>query len=185
MVKSGRMVYSRGITRYAKENLPTEEAPTSPTAWVSITAANEERSHRPEAAADEGAPPHRGVTMLSRPHRLSKERDVKRVSSQGRPVFGPNLTIRVLQNRASCLRATVVAGLKVSKRATIRNRVKRLVREALRRHLVSLRPDVDLVIYAKPSAVGKSYRQLAEELGRALDRAHILRGPWGDNGLKT
>jgi ribonuclease P protein component len=118
--------------------------------------------------------------MLPRPHRLSAQRDVKRVSSCGRPVFSSNFTIRCAPNRIGRLRATVVAGLKVSKRSTVRNRVKRLIREAIQRNLVSIRADADLVVYAKPAAVGKSYQQLAEELGRALSRAHILRGPWGD-----
>lgn len=122
--------------------------------------------------------------MLPRPHRLSQKRDVKRVSLRGRSVFSPNLTVRCVPNRIGRFRATVVVGLKVSKRATTRNCVKRLIREVLRRHLPSIRTDVDLVIYAKPSAVGKSYQQLAEELGRALDRIHIRRGPWGDNGSK-
>lgn len=123
--------------------------------------------------------------MLPKPHRLSQKRDVERVSRTGRPVFAPNLTIRAIPNRAGCLRTTIVVGLKVSKRSNVRNRVKRLIREVIRRHIPSIRSDADLVVYVKPSAVGKHYRELADELGMVLDRARILRGPWGDNGLKT
>ncbi|MBI4434949.1 ribonuclease P protein component [Candidatus Uhrbacteria bacterium] len=123
--------------------------------------------------------------MLPRSHRLSKQRDVERVSQMGRPVFAPHLTIRAVPNRIGRPRATVVAGLKVSKRSNVRNRVKRLVREVIRRHLPSIRTDADVVIYVKPHAVGKHYRELADEVGRALDRARLLRGPWVDKGVKS
>ncbi len=122
--------------------------------------------------------------MLSRAHRLHNRRDVERVSRMGRPVHAPSITVRAVPNRLGRTRATVVAGLKASKRATVRNRVKRLVREALRRHLPSIRTDADLVVYVKPVAVGKSYRELADEVGRTLGRAGLLRGPWVDTEVK-
>ena len=75
---------------------------------------------------------------------------------------------------------TVVAGLKVSKRSHERNRAKRLLREAFRRHRLSVVAGVDLVIYEKPSIIGKTYGVLADELGRALARANLLRSPWVD-----
>ena len=123
--------------------------------------------------------------MLPRPHRLSKQRDVERVSRMGRPVFGPYLTIRAVPNKTGRLRATVVAGLKVSKRSNVRNRVKRLIREVIRRHLSSIRTDADLVVYVKPHAVGKHHRELADEVGRTLGRAGLLRGPWVDTKVQS
>lgn len=118
--------------------------------------------------------------MLQRANRLTTKRDIERVSRMGRPVHAPNLTIRAIPNRLNLPRATVVAGLKVSKHSTKRNRVKRLIREAIRRNLAVIHPNADLVVYAKASIVGKNYHAVSEELGRALAKCGILRGPWND-----
>lgn len=181
---------SRTITeRHAETNIPTKEAPTSAPARVPDPDAIEIWPQRPAASPHEGTSPGeravRMVLVLPRAHRLTAKRDVERVSRMGRPVFTPNLTIRAIPNRIGCLRTTVVAGLKVSKRSNVRNRVKRLIREALRRHLPSIRTDADLVVYVKPSAVGKHYRELADEVGRALDRARLLRGRWVEKEVKS
>ncbi|MBI2482865.1 ribonuclease P protein component [Candidatus Uhrbacteria bacterium] len=118
--------------------------------------------------------------MLPRRHRLHQTRDVQRVSRTGRPVAALDCIIRFAPNRLPLVRATVVAGLKVSKRSTVRNRTKRLIREVLRRHLPSIRPGVDLVITAKPSMVGKEYEDISAQIGAALHRAHLLCGFWVD-----
>ncbi|MBI4450110.1 ribonuclease P protein component [Candidatus Uhrbacteria bacterium] len=118
--------------------------------------------------------------MLPKTHRLHIQRDVERVSRAGRPVFAPNMTVRFVANRVGRTRMTVVAGLKVSKRSNQRNRAKRLLREAFRRHRSSVVPGVDLAIYAKPSIIGKTYGVLADELGRTLARANLLARPWVD-----
>ena len=103
----------------------------------------------------------------------------------GRPVFAPDLTVRYASNRTGAVRATVVAGLKVSKRATVRNRAKRLVREALHRNLAAIHSGTDLVVYVKASAVGRSYRTMAQELGGAFTKARLLRGSWMDTEGKS
>lgn len=93
------------------------------------------------------------------------------------------LTVRVLPNQLPHTRATAVAGLKVSKRATRRNRAKRLIREAFRREVLPrVRPGYDVVVYAKVDIVGKTYREVGDDLGRALGKAGILRSSPSSRG---
>lgn len=85
------------------------------------------------------------------------------------------LTLRYARNDQNVVRMTVVAGLKVSKRATKRNRVKRLIREAFRReYLRRIRVPADIVVSAKTELVGKSYSEVAAELGVALRKAGLI-----------
>ncbi len=62
-------------------------------------------------------------------------------------------------------------GFSVSKRvgkATIRNRVKRLLREAVRQHVSSLRPGLDLVFIARPDAAQATYPQITAAVAGLL-----------------
>lgn len=117
--------------------------------------------------------------MLPRAHRLTEKRDFER-ASRGRPVNVAHLTIRAVPNNRRSTRVGVVVGLKISKRATVRNLVKRRLREVFHRHLASIRPGADIVVHVRPSIVGVSYAELASEAGSALHRYQLLAGPWVD-----
>ena len=69
--------------------------------------------------------------MLPKANRLTRRRDVQRVYSKGRGSAGEFIAIRALANRAQTFRLTVIISKKVAKRAVDRNRLKRLVRQAV------------------------------------------------------
>lgn len=62
-------------------------------------------------------------------------------------------------------------GLSVSKKvgtAVKRNRVRRRLKEIFRSSLAGLPGELDLVISARPAAVGASFEELSEEFSRCL-----------------
>lgn len=69
------------------------------------------------------------------------------------------------------------AGFVTSKRiggAVVRNRVRRRMREVVRRHQHAIRAGVWLVLIARPAAARASYRALEDEWLRLAKRASIL-----------
>jgi ribonuclease P protein component len=86
--------------------------------------------------------------MLKRANRLAKRKDIQTAFARGRTFFNPFFSIRFLSKPGE-KRFTVVVSTKIYKRAVARNRLKRLVREYLRKNLVSFRSG-SYVIAAKP-----------------------------------
>ena len=69
------------------------------------------------------------------------------------------------------------AGFVTSKRiggSVVRNRLRRRLREIVRRHQHALRKGIWIVIIARPAAAGTSYGALEDEWLRLAKRAFIL-----------
>ena len=130
-------------------------------------------------------PPERTLSgeRLRRAQRLRSPRDFQRVRAQGRRVSGRLLTLgyvaqvaQVGQDALSHPQFTRV-GFSVSRRvgsAVVRNRVKRRLREVMRRRLAGIAPGYDLVVTARPDAASASVETLDQEIGALLARARLL-----------
>lgn len=112
--------------------------------------------------------------MLARTHRLTHDRDIAAVWKFGALASTPLMSVKALPNRLVVSRFAVVAGLKVHKRATKRNPVKRRIREAVRARLQEIETGADVVITARAPAVGASF----EDIARAIDLAFKKLGLW-------
>lgn len=113
--------------------------------------------------------------MLPRDQRLRRSRDFARVRRFGRPAHCPLVALYVLRRRSPEIRV----GFSVSKRvgkATVRNRVKRLLRESVRRQLPGLKAGQDLVFIARPAAAGASYSGIDEAVAYLLRRSGAAHG---------
>ena len=112
--------------------------------------------------------------MLPRKHRLTKDKDVIRVLRKGRVAITNLINVKALPGAEKASRATVVIGLKVHKRSTKRNLIKRRLRAALQKFLPDFGVVVDLVIIAEPESVGRDQKSLAAALEYCLKKLGIL-----------
>lgn len=114
--------------------------------------------------------------MVERRLRLRREAEVRQVRSRGKAWADGPLVARVLPNRTEPRqnRYTVVAGKRVGK-AVQRNRLKRLVREAIRAFHPQLRPGHDVVVVVRGTVEEMPDFATAEaSLGRIVRRAGLL-----------
>jgi ribonuclease P protein component len=110
----------------------------------------------------------RGPGSYPKSARLTRRSEYLLLQRDGRRRHTAHLVI--IRQAASGTRSRL--GVTVSKRvgnAVVRNRVKRLLREAFRRRQLSIRPSTNVVVIAKPGAETLTYAQAAAEFAKALD----------------
>jgi len=100
--------------------------------------------------------------------RLLKHADFERVYQHGRRHFSPSMTVFFLEREVAGVPRVGLTVGKVLGGAVTRNRIKRRVREAVRRHLVLLTANVDVVINPKKSASAIETAKLEAEMERAF-----------------
>jgi len=103
--------------------------------------------------------------------RLRDRRAFDAVFRRGRGYGNELLSLRVLPNGLPYNRFGFVVGRKVGK-ATVRNKVKRRLREGIRR--LALRQGWDVVVVARPAAAGADYHRLLASLTSLLGRAGLV-----------
>lgn len=89
--------------------------------------------------------------MFKKQNRLAKTKDIQKTIKSGRVFFNSNLNLKVLLGKSLTPRFTVVVGVKVSKKAVTRNRMKRILREEIKKHL-NVWPAGDYMVFVKPNA---------------------------------
>jgi ribonuclease P protein component len=110
--------------------------------------------------------------MLSKPLRLRQAADITRVYKKGSyGGSGGVLSVKAMASGRSQSRVVVVVAKKVSKRAVVRNRLRRQVVGDLERHWQTVRPGYDIVISVHSDVRTLSAEKLHDHIFLALKRA--------------
>ncbi len=120
---------------------------------------------------------------LPKLNRLRDRRDFRAVYEQGIRRYSPHLILRALltidPEHTNNLKPTAIGisvGKKVSKKAVIRNRIKRQIAGAIREMLPSIAPGWKVVIIVKSAAIECKYEHFLRELNQLLKEATIING---------
>ena len=127
--------------------------------------------------------------MLPETNRLKHRKDFSAVYRKGMRRNSAHFSLRALRKPKSVelskptaekslqpTRTGISISLKVSKRAVVRNRIKRQIRAALRHLLPRLKFGWDLVIVVRPIAQQCNYAEILQELEQLLVEAEVLDG---------
>ena len=112
--------------------------------------------------------------MLARVHRLSQQRDILRVYKRG--VYGAGggvLSVKAAPNGRVETRLVIVVAKKVSKKAVLRNLMRRRITGSLETRWGTVRAGYDIVISVHSDLTGLSPAELSDRLAQALGRASV------------
>ena len=119
---------------------------------------------------------------LPKPHRLKNRQDYRAVYAQGIRRYSPHLTLIALQEfnaGGKCLPQSsfgISISKKVSKKAVVRNRIKRQLKGVIRTYLKEIEPGWRVVIVVKPKAIECKYEHFLRELEELLKQTKIING---------
>ena len=114
-----------------------------------------------------------GLCRFPRTARFTRKAEFQFVFKHGEKGTGARFVCYWSRREARGNKLGVAVSRKVGK-AVVRNRIKRYVREFYRTHSRFLRPDVQLVVVARPGSAEACYRDCAEEVGRLLRSGGVL-----------
>jgi ribonuclease P protein component len=112
---------------------------------------------------------------LHRSHRLRKNEQFQEVFQKGNSAANKQFVLYSAKQEGQ---AAFRAGISVSKKignAVIRNRVKRLIREALSRLESKIPSGLDLIIIARPGVEAMSLDAIEQSLVHVMKRAKVIR----------
>lgn len=107
---------------------------------------------------------------------LSRPQDFRALQGDGTVRSHPLLVVRFRRTGLETTRFGLSTGRKLGG-AVVRNRVRRRLRQILRAMAPSFQPGWDVLIIARPAVVAASHDEIAEALGRLLQRGGVLGGP--------
>lgn len=113
--------------------------------------------------------------MLPHQNRLLNKKDFEQLRFKGKRAQSDCFGLLFLPNQLSVSRFGFVVSTKLSKKATRRNRVKRLLREAVRSCLPDVAPGVDVVFLGKKGLMDKDFLQIQDEVKQALHKAGLMK----------
>lgn len=112
--------------------------------------------------------------MLPKEHRLRHDKDIKTLFGKAKGVFDPLVGLKFRKTDRSLSRFAVVVGVKVSKKAVVRNRVRRQIRAMIESRLTEIKPGFDVVLLVRPDAAKATREELLRHVTRVLTKAGLI-----------
>ena len=108
--------------------------------------------------------------------RLKKRSEINKCRDEGEKVYSKHFLLLVCEAVTSESRLGVTVTTKIDKRAVVRNRIKRRIREVFRLHRRRFSRPIDIVVVARRDSGVIEYKDFEREiLGALLHHGFLLR----------
>jgi len=113
--------------------------------------------------------------MLQKINRLTRNKDFDRVFKTGQSFYSKVLGVKTAPNGLKVSRFGFLIGVKVSKKAVVRNLFKRRLRETIRKELPSLKSSQDVVIIVFNQILDKNFEDLQKIINSGFKRLKLYK----------
>ncbi len=112
---------------------------------------------------------------------LKKENDFKKVFSQGEVFGNRTFVMYFIKNRSADNRLGIIVSKKISKKAVVRNKIRRRIKEAYRLNEDKIASGYDVILIARESIKTTDYRTIEKSLLHLFYKKNLLRKKNGKN----
>ncbi len=113
--------------------------------------------------------------MLPNKNRLKKTKDFENVFKKGNGFKENFLVCKVSPNGLNISRFGFVISQKVSKKANVRNKLKRRLRELVKSRLINIKRGIDGILICQPGSEKLDFDKIEEVIDRLFKKAKITR----------
>ncbi len=112
--------------------------------------------------------------MLLAKNRLKKGKDFDCVYRKGRSALFDGILIKFLENGRRESRIGFSVGVKFSKKAVLRNKIKRQMRAIMREKLKSLKKGFDIVVIPQKVEIGEQHEKIEGKIRKTLEKGNLI-----------
>lgn len=113
--------------------------------------------------------------MLPKINRLVKKEDFEQVKEKGKRLQGGFFGVLAFETKNNFSRFGFIFSTKLTKKATQRNRAKRIFREGVQKILPKIQPGYDIIFLGKRESLNKSFFEVSQEVERIMKKADLLK----------
>lgn len=112
--------------------------------------------------------------MLPQKHRLFLRKELHRIQKEGKVYQFTFFGLLMVKSDSPISRFAFIVSNKIHKRATKRNRIKRLLRESIRSLLPKINPGFEVVFLTKKGILGKDFQTVQSAVRSSFKKIGLL-----------
>ena len=112
--------------------------------------------------------------MLPKTNRLKRKKEIERVFKKGEGFKEDFLILKMVKNNFKNSRFAFIVSQKVSKKAALRNKIRRKLRELVKVKIKKIKKGRDLILVAVPGLEEKDFWEIEETVNKLLKKAKCL-----------
>ena len=112
--------------------------------------------------------------MLQQKNRIRKKKEIEEIFKKGKGFKQDFLILKTNKNNLDTCRFAFIVSKKISKKAVIRNKIKRRLREAVRLKIKELKPGFDNLFIALHEIETKDFKEIQEAIEKLFKKSDLL-----------
>jgi ribonuclease P protein component len=113
--------------------------------------------------------------MALQANHLKRKKDFELVFKRGKALRGKLLVLKFVVNEDGRPRVGIVVSKKISKKAVVRNKVRRRLQAAVKAEMIKIKKGADMILLALPGIEAKNFQEIAEEITRLFKKAKLIK----------
>ncbi len=112
--------------------------------------------------------------MLPKINRIKKKKDFEAIFKNSKTTRTNFFIFKISKNKLDINRFGFVVSQKVSKRAVVRNKVRRRLAELMKVESEKMKTGIDLIVIALPGIEKKEFSEIKDLVGGAIERSGLI-----------